>query len=386
MRWIGKHGAAVHQLCICVHHNGRGKMDWEHFRGGSVALLSQTPNLWELEISSSSQFFALQDDLFAIQYLPKLRSLKLGVRCEDSWNEDCLEPLKHLTALTSLVMSIEGVYRPLLVSSKLAVLTQLETLELQSGGTYGRVYVPKQGRLMQTLSQLTGLTRLALTGMLDNFPPQLANLTQLELLSIRRFDHAAPALSIPACLVRCSNLHHIMLDGMSDDSINSWWCICHSLQCLPSLTSLSLYNTDLDRVPDTAWTLPSTLTSLVLDHCRLVKAPSAVQRLTGLKAFTLIGMPVRKLDRGNYLQNLQTMAIEVFASRAGPAALEDAKHLQELKVFSAHEYHQGRWTASHLKRILPEHCSISFLYSEASLSEANLSDGDIETSSESEVT
>ena len=359
LRWLGKQGAAVHRLHICVHYNHRGKQDWAHFRGGAVALLSQTPNLQELAISGGKQFFALQHDLYVMEHLPKLKSLTIEVTCKDPWSEDTLDPLKHLTGLTSLVICVKGLYRPLSVSSELAALTQLQVLDLQSSRSY--MDVSKQAALMQTLSQLTGLTRLALTGMLDNVPLQLANLAQLEVLSVSRFLDEAPSMSIPACLVMCSRLEYINLGSLSHDSINSWWGICHSLQCLPSLHSLSLQDMDLARVPHTAWTLSSALTFLELDHCKLVEVPPAVQQLPDLREFAMTGTPVERFDGGAYLQNLTELAIEMACTKAGPEALEGAKHLQSLTVSSDDVLGQGLWTASNLKTILPEFCSIKLL-------------------------
>ncbi len=363
MRWVGTHGAAIHDLRICMHHEASGRADWERFQGGAVAVLSQMPNLQELEISGARSFFHPQHNLFIMEHLPKLKSLRLQVHSAGHWDESTLESLKHLTALTTLEMNIQDLGGPLLVSPELSTLTQLKNLELHA--SQRPLQVPGEADLMQAISQLTSLTRLSLIGMLTNVPPQLANLPKLASLALLKFPFGGPALSIPACLTLCSDLEHISLGHLSINSTSagSWWGLCHSLQCLPSLASLSFAIIDLSRVPESAWTLPSCLTYLCLTSCEVASLPPAIRQLSSLESLTLLGSPIEKLDDGAYLKNLHQLCITPSDTGDGPEALAAAEHLVDVTVVVEDEHASdcGRWTKNALERIIPKSCSICFV-------------------------
>ena len=280
-----------------------------------------------------------------MQRLPKLQSLQLEVQVEGLWEHDTLAPLKHLTALTCLDISAMGLHGPMHISSELATLTQLRILKLHASSGYH--HFPTQALFSQMLSQLTCLTTLSLAGMLDSVPPQLANLMQLKYLTLQNFCSTAPPLSIPACLTLCSNLEHVALRGLSDESslMEAWWGLCQSLQCLPSLASLSFTKIDLSRLPDDARTLPSRLTSLELDNCKLVHVPSAVRQLPLLENLTLIGTPIIKLDGGAYLENLRELCIH-FNEWEGSTSivLAGAERLKEMIITFKDSGRQGSWT------------------------------------------
>ncbi len=163
-------------------------------RGAAIPLLEQLPNLRRLCLSGCSIMLIPEHHMYIIQSVPKLQSLNLDV-CSDShsghqpWRESTLEPLQHLRFLTSLSLNISDLKGPMLLSPALSCLTQLRELSLQCPGAQSCSQPVKQ--LMQTVSNLTGLTSLVLSRMIETMPTDLATLTQLECFSLTCFSNVS---------------------------------------------------------------------------------------------------------------------------------------------------------------------------------------------------
>ncbi len=372
-RWVVSHGHAIRRLRIDLKGDVPSNGDVNFYRGGAGVLLSHVPHLQELQIANVRSFFDLSHNLYVMTRLTTLCSLKLSLRVEDQWPADMLNPLKDLTALTSLDLAVRDLYGPLRVSNELSKLTQLKVLSLKATAVddnYDDEYrsnnvATDQGHLVPTLSQLTSLTELTLAGMLDSIPAQLSELSQIVRLSLCNFSRNRPALIIPASLSLCSKLEHLVLEKLSETSVQSWWGICQSLACLPSLNALSIAGVDLSDMQGDSWILPSQLTFLSLDYCQMSAVPLAVQHLASLQCLQLVRMPLKTVNCGTYLKELRHLFVHCTCTMDGPEALHDAAALREVTILQEERLvlsgRCSRWTEDLLKSIVPADCSIVFL-------------------------
>ena len=331
---------------------------WEHLRDTSMLLLPQLPNLHHLFLAGGREFMSPERHLHAFKLMPNLRHLDLQLTSDGSWSESTLEPLKHLSAATTLSLRIRDMSGPMLVSPFLAQLTQLQALFLHCEGVDREI---NQAHLMQTVSKLTGLASLGLDGMVESVPAELeklANLTYLELSSINTED---VPFTIPSSFGLCLSLRHINLGFLEDPSDKMWQQVCSALLLLPQLHALDISNANLSEIQPSSWALPSRLTSLYLDECRLSRLPSAVCSLPQLEHLSVVDLDwhvqMANLPRGPYICNLVSLDINEPLAGVGPEALTDAVHLQTLMV----RFTQSPgplWAKSALQGLVPTGCEI----------------------------
>ena len=296
-----------------------------------------------------------------IRLLPHLQHLDLQLESDGSWSESTLGPLKNMTALTSLSLTICEPKGPLLVSPLLAQLTQLQDLCLEcEDPLYDDI---SQAHLMQTVSKLIGLNTLGLFHMVQNIPAELERLPSLTHLKLGGLFWDDPNFAIPPSFGMCIQLRRICLSLFLGVCHEAWQMICNSLLLLPRLDALDVMHVDLSKVQPSSWALPSTLTSLNLSFCKMRMFPAALCRLPQLQHLT-----VRDWDRdqdlqlasfptGPYLRNLRCLNIHGLKFGTGPEALRDAVRLQKFSITSRRSL-GPLWTNSVLQQLVPGGCSI----------------------------
>lgn len=337
-RWLGKHGHSVSRLLICLDHDPRESQKWHTaYRGGCVGLLAQLPNLQHLNLSGGGGFLSASQHLYIMECLPKLLTLSVDFQAEGHWTASMLDPLHHLTALTSLNVKVSNLQGPLLVAPALAQLTQLKELSLECCHMHPQQHWTNQDHLFKTISQLTNLTQLTLQAMLDRVSAEIANLSQLVQLHLKEVSSIAQrslntGMVLPSSLALCSELEHLSLERLSHASVRTWWGICRSVVALSGLQSLTISETDLSHAPAADWALHSSLTYLQLSQCSLSKIPAAVCQLPDLREFFWSGSSLTQLETGPYLHNMRSMAIECDSSVIGTDVLRSAIHLNHLAV------------------------------------------------------
>lgn len=364
--WMGKHGLAVHELRMRLCSGVQSS--WHNYRGGCVAILAQLPNLRHLEIAGGGDFLKADDHLRIIKYLPKLISLNLEFQ-DDCFSDDTFEPLTHLTALTRLGISITDADRRFHVAPGLAQLIELRSLKLACAA-YDPY--PEPSTPFEIVSQLTNLTHLALHGMLDSVPAEIANLCKLQQLHLQElrpsyYSSFPSALSFPATLTLCSGLRHVSLMNLSAATVKAWWGICRSLLSLPMLVSLRIADTNLYDVPSGDWAFSRQLTCLELSCCHMDTVPAVVCELPFLQHLTVTGMWLREFESGAYLNNMRSMTIQCSHATSGWQALNQAQNLAsliviaeaiDLKAMSPGQIIQ--MSKAYLASLLPASCSIFF--------------------------
>ena len=360
MRWLQLRGAAIRHFHVWTPDCSRTSLNnnHRHLQGASMLLLAQLPNLQLLSVTGGHEFMLLERHLHAIELMPNLQHLDLDVPSDGTWSESTLEPLRHMSGLTTLSLRIE-MSDPLLISPSLAALTQLQDLHLHCGSLQ---YKTDQDHLMQTVSKLTELRSLVLDGMVESIPVELERLpclTYLELCSLNLTD---PYFAIPPSFGMCTKLRHICLSYLEDASDEVWHHICRSLLLLPQLHALDDDNVDLPHVQPSSWVLPSSLTSLNIIKCRMSMLPAAICCLPQLKRLSIQdsdqAVQLTGLPRGPYLHNLLALDIIGTKDGVGPEALTDAVHLQALRVQSRQNL-GPLWTRSALRRLVPAGCRMN---------------------------
>ena len=373
MRWLPSRGAAVRELGIFTRPRCDEDPDncWSEYRGGSVALLVQLPNLRSLHIQGGLNgsglptgrpwdFMVPERHLYIAQSLPQLEDLTLSIPSGGTWKEDTLEPLKHLTALTSLNLKINNLDQPLLVSTALSGLTCLQSLSLEDEEDF---WATAQDHLMQTVSKLKGLTNLSLSGMVDNMPAELGELAQLAHLKLINFDRDGQPFNVPASLCLCTNLQLLHLGNLTPVSANGWRRICMSLFALPALDALVISQTDLSSVSPGQWALNSRLTHLELQGCDIHSVAPAICSLPLLQELIIDSPIIYGLPYGPYLRTLRVLKITCPRPGDEFQALKKAILLEELHLYSEEEpddYGQlpPLWTFEHAHRLVPEDCEV----------------------------
>ena len=280
MRWLQTRGAAIRALNLWTpdYSDICARKKWRHLRDASMMLLPQLPNLQTLCVAGGHEFMVPERHLHAIELLPNLQHLDLSLTSDGTWSESTLEPLKHMTALITLNLSICQMRGPLLVSPFLAQLTQLRELRLDCGPR-GFDSEINQAHLMQTVSKLRGLRTLALDGMVESVPAGLERLAYLKTLELRRLDLEDSSFAIPSSFRLCTKLRHICLSLLDNASDEMWQLLCSVMLLLPDLLALNLSNMDLSEVHPSSWALSSSLTSLDLNECSISMLPAAVSCL-----------------------------------------------------------------------------------------------------------
>ena len=259
------------------------------------------------------------------------------------------------------------IVKAVVISPTLAHLTQLQELRLTCvpNDPVGCRQIRNHDKHLGIISQLTNLTGLSLTCMVQNVPAEVASLSRLQHLHLgESYPHQhrviATSLSFPASLALCSELHHLTLTSLSMASLKGWWGICRSLILLPGLSSLTIQDTHLELVGLGDWVLSSHLTSLCLIDCGLRKVPAAACQLPNLQHLTMRGLILTSLDDGPYLSSLRSMMISCNEESQGSEALRSAVHMACLTVCFKDEDQslKGCFAQAHLQTILPTTCAI----------------------------
>ena len=77
-------------------------------------------------------FMIAEQDLFSLQTLTRLQTLRLKIASNGQWDLNTLSPLQHLTALEQLDMDVRGFGAcPMLLAPELSKLNLLTTLSLK---------------------------------------------------------------------------------------------------------------------------------------------------------------------------------------------------------------------------------------------------------------
>ncbi len=368
MCWLHLRGAAVQELKfheVTPLSEDNAEQRRHYLQGASMLVLPQLPNLQYLSISGANDpntFMIPERHLPIIQLLPCLKSLRLALDSDGTWNEHTLDPLKHLRALTSLDLCVRGTKGPLWLSPSLCHLTELQELRLQCEDSV--VVDESQSEMVNIVSRLTTLRMLLLDGMLLDVPAQLgalARLTRLELWNLPELDQP---FTIPPSFSLCTNLQHLCLQGPPIVDDEAWQHVCKSLILLTSLTALTITEVELSEVLPSSWSLPSGLTSFVLSDCRTKTLPSAVCSLPRLKNLKISDLRYRHgtavgltaLPAGPYLDHLETLYINILWLRL--ETLAGAMRLQALHIAGIGDAHSS-WTRNALENVLPKGCKIT---------------------------
>ncbi len=323
-------------------------------------------NLQRLSLWGGLNLMTPERHLYALELLPQLTDLTLNLASDGNWTQDTLEPLKELAGMTSLDVTISMMMGPLLVSPSLTQLSKLQNLCLTCSSADDDEHYDQESQehLMGTISQLTCLRSLDLREMVETVPAELGALVQLTSFDLRSRNHRPPFV-IPPSFSQCTKLCHLHLAHLPKASDETWQHVCKALLLMPGLNSLHIHFADLSEVQPCSWSLPSALTSLRLDDCRMSTIPAAVCALERLQELWT-GAPWRPvkltcLPQGAYLRRLQTLIMDLPSPGAGPEALGDAKHLRSLQVHGSMcaPHHNPLWTHEALHHLVPESCSIS---------------------------
>ena len=333
--------------------------EWSEYQGGSCVLLSHLPNLRHLSTSTDTRFFEPFNHLYIVKLLPKLESLSLAMPCGDEWEEDTLEPLKHLTALTRLSIEAYNLKGPLLISPMLTVLTQLRDVQLACTDRISSIDQPSHDCFMQVLSGLTGLARLSLSNIQTFVPAELSDLQQLAHLALRSFTHE-PLVAIIPYFRSCTKLKHLHLGFLPDMNTCMWQEVCTSLNLLSELNHLEVRDAGLSKVQSDAWAFGTNLTNLELTCCQITAIPPAVCSIALLQELSIVDLyaPMACLPRGAYLCSLRRLWIGDIQHDTNSEALADAKQLERLRLHFWRKRRSPFWTHRFLRTLVPRLCSI----------------------------
>ncbi|KAK9856474.1 hypothetical protein WJX84_000869 [Apatococcus fuscideae] len=139
-----------------------------------------------------------------------------------------IEPLRHLTALESLLLSVDlGSSLHFQLSHHLTDLARLTSLSLVCMCAVGDV--PLSTNVASVFSQLVSLRGLELCGLTDTVPASFAKLSELRSLDLANFRKDAPPLTISASFMQCTHLLHVALSELSAATVVDWWGLCQSL-------------------------------------------------------------------------------------------------------------------------------------------------------------
>ena len=323
-------------------------------------MLAFMPNLRRLDYRGHADLLLPQHEFSFLRSLPKLEALSLKLEDLSEWEDNILEPLRHLTALTSFHLMVSRWIKSLVISPALGQLTKLVNLRLEREEV--DMEPADQAHLMQSISRLTSLTDLSLHSVLEDVPSELTNLASLVVMHLGPFPDGVPC-KFPATLAGCSSLERLSLSGLLVASCRAWEDVCASILSLPALQALEITDTDLYAVPASAWKLSTQLTQLRLDTCELKTIPQAVSQLPLLRNFVCRGQLLSGLPTGPYLSNLRNLEVTVARAGAGPEALANAKQLETLAVILPWKYANVQvanrlWRVDRLKGILPPKCLI----------------------------
>ncbi len=366
MRWLQSRGAAIHSLEFQSHIPPGNHKALQSLQAASMLLLPQLPNLQNLHIDDSLGFMVPERHLHVMESLPRLKSLSLHVISDRTWGETTLEPLTHLSSLTSLSLSICKLQGPLWTSPLLTHLTQLQELRLHSWGPYR--YKTSSDQLLETVSKLTTLKTLLLDGVVDCVPAQLGALAQLTQINLRHLKYRRAGFVMPPSFSLCTRLQCLKLFGCPGASDEAWQHACRLLRSLSCMTDLAIFALDLSGVQPSSWSLPSELTSLSLEACGISTVPAAICDLAKIQHLTMYDPGRDDLDdpaeltalpTGPYLNNLESLTINGPKLGAGPEALAHAVKLQSLGIDSREDANP-LWIPTTLWELVPEDCQICF--------------------------
>ncbi len=366
-KWLRSRGTAIQHLT---------------FSGGMVCHVtgSHFPSCYSRELCLSDLarllVFYPESRLAFVHSLPRLESLDLS-SLSITAAETTLEQLQRLQSLTSLSLGTHSSHAPLQLSRVLSHLTRLRHLRLTCTGA--RCSSESQAHLMHTVSKLTGLTCLDLSGTLTSIPAELSALDQLEVLCVRdvsyRYGYTPfTPFTISSAIESCTRLEHLTLDGVSTIGLitkKRWQDVWDVLLLLPRLQHLVFRRMDTQHVD--AWRLPPQLTALELYDDVMSELPAAICNLPLLQKLTVTcgptlhwrvmsphGAKLQCIPNGPYLRNLQQLEIDCPFPTADVSVLADAKKLPHISI----QYRRDMfppWTPRGLQAVLPKSCTIELL-------------------------
>ncbi|KAL3745570.1 hypothetical protein ACJRO7_014653 [Eucalyptus globulus] len=200
------------------------------------------------------------------------------------------------------------------------------------------------------LSELLTLERLILDDCyrlaeIDSSINKLKNLIFLSLIACRELQY------LPKELGGLPSLAELLLDGTSIREIPEWWALdklenpnvhnspsvktSGSINCLTSLSKLSLVSTFITHLPDSIGALTS-LERLNLKRCRINKLPYSIGKLRSLTESDLFCTGITKLpDSMECLENLKALIVfEGYDSESISALPKLPKSLTSLALSS----------------------------------------------------
>lgn len=338
MRWFGKHGRQVQCLRVPFpipeKEDAADESDWRQFGNGLAAILALTPHLHTLDGDELEELFVPEESLYIFKELTLLRSISLDMRSNGSWKESTLQPLSHLKHLHHLCLVIaEMDTAPMLLSPGISSLTGLTFLSLTRISNGGE-HVIDMPNLTRAVSGLTNLGILSLAGVVDSIPASFSNLRQLKQLTVRDFEIAGPAITVPAELHACSTLEKLHLEDLSNASAQAFPEMCNILCQLPCLCQLEIDSDNLSDIDASACNFSSNLTELEL-ICGMTMLPPSVRCMTNLRSLSFYHFDARGNifpPVGPYLHGLTRLEIGACPGNITPGFLQAAGNLQYLRM------------------------------------------------------
>lgn len=303
-----------------------------------------------------------EEDLFSLQILTCLQTLRLKVASNCKWDATTLRPLQHLTALTRLGMIVHGLHPgPMLLAPEMSKLTLLTRLTLDHEWAYDEECTYDADGAGTIISNLTGLQRLSLTCIVDRIPEAFSKLQSLQSLSIGGQLEDWPNFSVQSSISACRASTYLKLQGFTAVAETEWLGACSAISGLPSLSKLCLTCVDFDEVASNEWALGSSLTSLLFIIGCVGKFPKALTRLTTLRELSLSRVNLDDMSEfpvGPYLEHITHLNL---CQTILPQFPEEAFcQACNLKMMTAN--HDEPWLDVHrLQSILPQHCVLNIL-------------------------
>lgn len=267
MRWLSKRGSAVRTL-----HAGVWKSS-PSWLGGAAGLLALTPNLCSLHIVDECGFFQRDSALGCLSDLTCLKrlSVSLSSLTNSFMQSAASEPLRHLTALEALTLSLE-IYGPSFqLSEHLTVLSQLTFLSLQ--GSHAGLF---HNAIALKVPMLTALRHLTLAGFLDMGPATLAQFSQLQSLQLDNYfpDESLFRFASSACF---PHLTCVRLEVAPHMSLMDWHRLFDSLHQLPALQALEIESSTLCGLTDHTWAFDPFLREINTAHAHDDDCPAKMR-------------------------------------------------------------------------------------------------------------